>query len=403
MNKIFAFFLVLATSIPAFAQNETTLTTTKSEDLALSSTEIKKTSAADPIVVAEPTATDTVSAKKEVKNKAIELSLMPYIGYNRTMGGMFGAIPMMMYRVSKNDTISPKSMAMASVAWTTNDSWFSSFINRTYFGQGDWRSFFVLLNGKKNASTAFNSTPEGGNAFEADFSNRMIFVMGSLQYQIIPKLFVGASGSFSNTKTNYSEEAQQGYDSDGNPIKNNEIDIVSLSLVGSYDTRNDQYYPTAGINARVIWISNPEFMNDFTANRIRTEYNTYFSKRGGKDVFAARYSGQFGLGDVMFQQQKTIGGKDLRGYTSGKYRGDGVIDVQAEYRYNPFDKVGFVGFAGVATLYGSTIEDYNWKLYPGAGVGIRYRAFKQTKMNIGLDAAVGKEDWGIYFRVSEAF
>lgn len=109
------------------------------------------------------------------------------------------------------------------------------------------------------------------------------------------------------------------------------------------------------------------------------------------------------MGDVLFQQQLTIGGKDLRGYSSGKYRSDGVVDLQAEYRYNSFDRVGFVGFAGIATLCGSNIDDYNWKAYLGAGVGVRYKAFKKTKMNIGIDAAVGKEDWSVYFRIGEAF
>ncbi|MFV0344946.1 MAG: hypothetical protein ACK5IQ_01635 [Bacteroidales bacterium] len=65
--------------------------------------------------------------------------------------------------------------------------------------------------------------------------------------------------------------------------------------------------------------------------------------------------------------------------------------------------MGLVGFAGLATIYGSDSPDFNWNIYPGAGVGYRYQAFKSVKFNIGLDAAVGKDDWGIYFRIGEAF
>ncbi len=402
MNKIFIFLLSLAISASTFAQNETQLSINKDLNKELNTNSTKEKSVINPITT-KPLVADTDTIKKNKNNKNLEFSLMPYVSYNRTMGGMLGAIPMMMYRTNKNDTISPKSMAMASVVLTANGSWFISIVNRSYFGHGNWRSLFVFLNGKKNSSTAFNSAPDGGKPFEADFSTQLIFLMGSIQYQLVPNLFVGLNGSFSNNRTNYSEEAKKGYDSNGNAIVDGNINIASLAIVGNYDTRNDQYYPTTGINARLMWTTNPEFMNNFSANRIRTEYNAYFSMRDGSDVLATRYNGQFGLGNVVFQQQKTIGGKDLRGYSSGKYRGDGVIDVQAEYRYNPFDKVGFVGFAGIATLYGSTINSYNWKLYPGAGVGVRYRAFKHTKMNIGVDAAAGKEDWGIYFRVAEAF
>lgn len=77
--------------------------------------------------------------------------------------------------------------------------------------------------------------------------------------------------------------------------------------------------------------------------------------------------------------------------------------AQGEYRYSLKEKIGLVGFVGLATIYGSDNDSFNWKLYPGAGAGVRYRAFKTVKFNIGLDAALGKDDWGVYFRIGEAF
>ena len=143
--------------------------------------------------------------------------------------------------------------------------------------------------------------------------------------------------------------------------------------------------------------------NDLVANKIKPEYNQYFPTRAGKDVIAARFSGSFGLGEIPFEQQVTIGGKDIRGYSEGKYRGDGLVALQGEYRYNFNPRMGLVGFAGLATIYGSETTDFDWRIYPAGGVGYRYRAFKEVKFNIGLDAALGKDDWGIYFRIGEAF
>jgi len=65
--------------------------------------------------------------------------------------------------------------------------------------------------------------------------------------------------------------------------------------------------------------------------------------------------------------------------------------------------MGLVGFLGMATVYGSDTDSFNWKLYPGGGGGFRYKVFEDVHFNIGLDAAVGKEDWGVYFRIGEAF
>ena len=43
------------------------------------------------------------------------------------------------------------------------------------------------------------------------------------------------------------------------------------------------------------------------------------------------------------------------------------------------------------------------RLLPGGGVGIRFTAFADNNMNVGLDVAAGRGDWGMYFRIGEAF
>ena len=43
------------------------------------------------------------------------------------------------------------------------------------------------------------------------------------------------------------------------------------------------------------------------------------------------------------------------------------------------------------------------KLLPGVGTGFRVTVDKETKMNVGMEIAVGLDDWGIYFRLGESF
>jgi hypothetical protein len=40
---------------------------------------------------------------------------------------------------------------------------------------------------------------------------------------------------------------------------------------------------------------------------------------------------------------------------------------------------------------------------PGGGVGIRYMAIPKERINVGMDFVLGKDDWGIYFRIVESF
>jgi len=120
-------------------------------------------------------------------------------------------------------------------------------------------------------------------------------------------------------------------------------------------------------------------------------------------VFATRVFSGIGLGEVNFNQQFIIGNTDIRGYSKGQYRGNYALAVQGEYRWNFHKRLGAVGFAGLATIFESNNSDDDGKLLPGIGAGFRYTYMKDTRSNIGFDIAKGRDDWGIYFRLSEAF
>ena len=121
-------------------------------------------------------------------------------------------------------------------------------------------------------------------------------------------------------------------------------------------------------------------------------------------MIAGRFFAGMGLGDLSFEQQFIVGQrKDIRGYTQGEYRGNYMLALQGEYRWNFHPRLGVVGFAAVATIFDGVNEDDNGKLLPGVGAGFRFTADTETNMNVGMDIAVGLEDWGIYFRLGEAF
>jgi len=62
-----------------------------------------------------------------------------------------------------------------------------------------------------------------------------------------------------------------------------------------------------------------------------------------------------------------------------------------------------VGFAGLATVFQSINESDNGKLLPAAGGGFRVTVFPKNHMNVGMDGAVGIDDWSLDFRIGEAF
>ncbi|TRZ42004.1 BamA/TamA family outer membrane protein [Robertkochia solimangrovi] len=333
----------------------------------------------------------TDSLQNDKKQKKIDLTVMPFINYNRDLKFMFGVIPMAMYRPMKNDTISPKSLSGISAVYTTNGSYFIALFNKLYLSEDTWRINFFAVTGDHNSQFFMDDLDAPGFY---DYGTKTSIISIGAQRKIMEHLYGGLTYTFSYFDTDYEDEVQ--------PSSITRTHGIELSAL--WDTRSDVYYPYNGRKVRLRWITYPEwFGNESNANRVVTILNQYYGVRKDTDVIAARFFGSFGLGDIPFEQQVTLGGKDIRGYSEGKYRGDGQIAIQGEYRYNFSQKMGLVGFAGLSTIYGSDTEDFNWDLYPGIGVGYRYRAFKAVKFNIGLDAAVGKGDWGLYFRIGEAF
>ena len=107
-------------------------------------------------------------------------------------------------------------------------------------------------------------------------------------------------------------------------------------------------------------------------------------------------------GDVPFEAQTVVGGDDIRGYSQGKYRNNQVYTLQGEYRWNFYKRWGMVAFAGVASAVAKFSDIAMKDLLPGVGAGIRFKMLPNERINIGIDAGVGKGDYSITFRIGEA-
>jgi hypothetical protein len=80
-----------------------------------------------------------------------------------------------------------------------------------------------------------------------------------------------------------------------------------------------------------------------------------------------------------------------------------VYTLHTEYRWNFYRKWGLVAFAGIATAVENFSGISTSGLLPGVGAGLRFRMLPSEKVNIGVDAAVGKGDYSITFRIGEPF
>ncbi|WP_226335246.1 BamA/TamA family outer membrane protein [Echinicola marina] len=256
---------------------------------------------------------DSLSTSSLKEEKSTQLKVMPFLSYNRNLKFLFGAIPMLMYKLDKQDNISPKSLSGIAGVYTTNGSHFISVFNRFFLKEDKWRIIFFGLTGN-HTSQFFMDDFQSGSFY--DYNSNTTIVTTGFKRRLPRNIFVGLNYTYSHYYTVYQDDVL--------PDETTSTNALEYNI--TIDTRNDVYYPNKGKQVRVKWVSLPEwFGNDVTADKIKTEYNQYFSARDGEDVIAARYAGNFGLGNIVFEQQEVLGGKDIRGYSEGKYRGDGSI------------------------------------------------------------------------------
>jgi len=144
--------------------------------------------------------------------------------------------------------------------------------------------------------------------------------------------------------------------------------------------------------------------SDHKYTRYIINYNQFFDlAKNEKHILAVRANFDIATGDVPFEGQSVVGSDDIRGYSQGMYRGNQVYSVQSEYRWNFYKKWGMVGFAGIASAVENAGDIFHSPLLPGIGAGIRFRMIPSEKVNVGIDGAIGKNDYSITFRIGEAF
>lgn len=316
---------------------------------------------------------------------------LPYFNYNRSIGASFGALPMVMFNPVARDTISPSSIGGLLAMYSTNKTWFVVGFARLHLSEDDWR-----VTGAGGAgSINFQFYLDNPINIWVPYNTRAGFAYVEVQRRVYKRIYGGVS--YVHTRFQNTTELA--------PDTSVTTTLNGIGLSASWDVRSNVYYPRTGFLSNVKYFTYPTaFGNEVTSNTVDIDHNHYFPVRENTDVIAARAFVGLGIGDLAFNQQYIVGRRsDIRGYTQGAHRGNYLVAVQGEYRWNFWRRFGAVGFAGLATVFEGLNEADDGTIFPGVGAGIRFTAFAENHMNVGMDFAVGDGDWGLYFRVGEAF
>lgn len=333
----------------------------------------------------------TVNAQAPKHLKKPKLAAVPIINYNESFGGIFGGGAAVYFPLNKQDTISPASSAGAGGIITSNKTWFTAGFTKLFYKEDLLRTVVAGGIGNENFQY-FNENIDGTGSF-IQYSSFLKFFFAEQLIRVYGRLYTGVDLTFYNAETSF--------ETGGEDVSAR--NYVALGIPVTLDSRDNVQNATTG------WLANARLNRFDEAFGSAAEYtkldmdvSNYLSEKINHTI-AWKVSVSTALGSVPFEGQTVVGGRVLRGYSEGKYRGDQVYAMQGEYRWSFYEKWGAVFFAGVAT---PVSEDEEWKLgdlLPAAGAGIRYRMIPDIRLNVGFDAAIGKGDYGIYFRIGEAF
>jgi len=336
---------------------------------------------------------------KPDSSKKVKLAAIPLINFNRTIGFGAGAMLSAFYKMNEKDTISPTSSTGLVGMYTTNKTYFLVLYQQMYLNQDRWRIKAAVGTGNINFQYYQEISSMGTGGF-VDFNTNMNFAYGEVKRKVYKKFYAGGFGCISMAKTTYDIP---------NPITGQDIvDKRSMNNIGyilSYDTRDNQMNPYKGFKFNWKHSFFEEWLgsgNDF--GKLNLAFTKFLTLNENiKKILVIRATTTISYGDVPFQGQNVVSGDDIRGYTNGRYRNNVLYATQAEYRWNFYKKWGAVGFLGMATVTDKVTDLNGMPFLPGAGLGIRYKMIPSERINVGIDVAAGKDDWGIYFRIGDTF
>ena len=303
-----------------------------------------------------------------------------------------------LYGASENESNARHSVAGAAGMYAEGGSWAALAAHRGYWSEQRFRTTVALATGDLLYDIELEA---GGSENKLSLGQELSGGMVQGAVRLGANGWLGA-GFMRGTTDVRVRNSTPPFIADLIPPAH--IEISNVLLNGEFDSRDNDLYPSSGQYAQAdAAVAREELGSDSDYNSIELEWNGY--RRFGKDhVLALRVAGKIVDGDPPFFALAWFGsGVDLRGYTPGRYIGESMVALQAEWRWQATPRWGFVAFGGTGKVSGALgdIDTGSW--LPAGGAGVRFRLTKALPLNMRADFAWGRDDSTFSLAVGEAF
>lgn len=269
------------------------------------------------------------------------------------------------------------------------------------------RCYLYSNAGFRNYPNKYYGIGGSWSGLELNYTSRNAYLNLQPQYEICDNLFIGIPVSLRYEKVLFRPEMAAAVDSVQRLYGNagwSEYFQAGAGLMAAYDTRDNHFYPTKGLFAKLMAIYYPSFASTYAFGNITLDYRQYVTTWKGQVLAWQVYAdGVFGR-QVPFAMLPTLGGSDLmRGFRENKFSDMFCFVGQVEYRVPLFWRLK-------ATAFCSAGDVLNWrqlhldKLKFAYGLGLRCR-LNDARVHLRFDVAMNNFESRpqFYITATEAF
>jgi hypothetical protein len=277
---------------------------------------------------------------------------------------------------------------------TANGTWGVGGLHAHTFGENRVRTITAFI--KPNVNFDYygnNSELLAKNPLTVKLKTWLIYQ--SAQVRIAKsKFYLGAAYTYSNSNVSLDTIP-------GRPLINAIIKRLNMNSVVStlsptvvFDSRDNAFTPTKGINAELTLKYSAKWLGS------SDDYNVIKGKFYGYQPITPRlfsgwrFESSSLLGDAPFYAYPFV---SLRGIPAMRYQSDNTMVAETEWRYNVYKRLSLVAFTGTGKAFQSfnSFSDSEWAYT--VGTGFRYEIARRLGTHMGIDFAWGNaKDFAFY-------
>jgi Omp85 superfamily domain len=181
------------------------------------------------------------------------------------------------------------------------------------------------------------------------------------------------------------------------------LKVTAAGLQCLHDSRNNMLNPANGAFLDVQLTRNVA-LEAGNGNRILMDGRRYM-KTGQKSVAAGRMAFSYLSSPTHFFDLALLGGdRNLRGYYLGRFRDQGMLVFNGEFRTVLHKRWGATMGVAAGTVFSKPTAIFINPFKPAFNAGLRFVADRRENINLRIDYAMGiKGQSGFYFAFGEAF